>query len=244
MRCARSSRVGLDNRGAMSSAAVHPLKIERTAKTLRELSLEKMRAAIQGGHFKPGERLVERNLCEQLDVSRSIVREVLRHLETEGLVESVPHHGPVVASLSADQAAQIYEIRALLEGRAAKLFVERGSDDALKQLVALNAAIQRSFQAGDFPAVVECTTAFYEALFRGAGLTMAWDIVRSLNARINRLRLMTIGSAGRQKDAAAEMDRILKALRKRDATAAQDAAELHVRRVAEIAQALLVHAGG
>jgi DNA-binding GntR family transcriptional regulator len=215
------------------------LKIDRSAKTLRELSLEKMRTAIQEGHFKPGERLVERNLCEQLDVSRSIVREVLRHLETEGLVESIPHQGPVVASLSAPQAAQIYEIRALLEGRAARLFVERGSDAALKQLVEMNARIQQAFRAGDHSAVVERTTAFYEALFEGAGLALAWGIVRSLNARINRLRLMTIGSAGRQKAAAAEMELILQALRKRDASAAQDAAEHHVRRVAEIAQALL-----
>lgn len=227
----------------MSSPPVHPLKIERTAKTLRELTLEKMRAAILGGHFKPGERLVERSLCEQLDVSRSIVREVLRHLETEGLVESIPHQGPVVATLSADQAAQIYEIRASLEGRAARLFAERASDAMIKHLSQLNAAIQQAFQAGDFAAVVEHTTAFYAALFDGAGLSMAWNIVMSLNARINRLRLMTIGSTGRQKDAAAEMEKILKALRKRDAQAAQDAAEAHVRRVAQIACALLANAG-
>lgn len=227
----------------MSTPPVSSLRIERNAKTLRELSLEKMRAAILGGHFKPGERLVERNLCEQLDVSRSIVREVLRHLEAEGLVESIPHQGPVVASLSAEQAAQIYEIRALLEGRAARLFAERASDAALKQLVVLNAGIQQAFQAHDFTAVVERTTAFYEALFAGAGLSMAWDIVRSLNARINRLRLMTIASTGRQKEVAAEMEKILKALRKRDALAAQDAAEAHVRRVAEIAGALLAKLG-
>ncbi|MBT2324804.1 GntR family transcriptional regulator [Variovorax paradoxus] len=151
----------------------------------------------------------------------------------------VPHQGPVVAILSAEQAAQVYEIRALLEGRAAKLFAERAGADALDQLVERNAAIQQAFLAGDFAAVVERTTAFYEALFAGAGLSMAWDIVRSLNARINCLRLMTIGSAGRQKQAAAEMAKILKALRKRDGQAAQEAAESHVRRVAEIAGVLL-----
>jgi len=226
----------------MSTPPAPLLKVDRTAKTLRELSLEKMRSAILDGHFKPGERLVERSLCEQLDVSRSIVREVLRHLETEGLVESVPHQGPVVATLSADRAAQVYEIRALLEGHAANLCAQRASDAALKQLGELNARIQQAFVAGDYPEVVTRTTAFYEALFAGAGLAMAWEIVQSLNARINRLRLMTIGSAGRQKDAAAEMERIVKALRKRDAQAAQAAAEAHVRRVAAIAGALLAQA--
>src|SRR6478609_934261 len=204
----------------MSTPPAPLLKVDRTAKTLRELSLEKMRSAILDGHFKPGERLVERSLCEQLDVSRSIVREVLRHLETEGLVESVPHQGPVVATLSADRAAQVYEIRALMEGHAANLCAQRASDAALRQLGELNARIQEAFVAGDFHEVVARTTAFYEALFAGARLDMAWKIVQTLNARINRLRLMTIGSQGRQKEAAAEMERIVKALRKRDAPAA------------------------
>jgi DNA-binding GntR family transcriptional regulator len=226
----------------MASSPATVLKVDRSTKTLRELSLEKMRTAILSGHFKPGERLVERSLCEQLDVSRSIVREVLRHLETEGLVESIPHHGPVVATLSTERAAQVYEIRALLEGHAANLCAQRASDAALKELGELNARIQHAFAAGDFPEVVTRTTAFYEALFAGARLDMAWQIVQSLNARINRLRLMTISSPGRQKEAAAEMERLVKALRKRDPKAAQEAAEAHVRRVAEIAGHLLAQA--
>lgn len=223
----------------MPAQSANPLRIDRTSKTLRELSLEKMRGAILGAHFKPGERLVERNLCEQLDVSRSIVREVLRHLEAEGLVESIPHHGPVVATLSAEQAAQIYDIRALLEGRAARLFAQRASDEQIEQLVALNSSIQKAFKAAEVESVVQRTESFYEALFVGAGMEMAWDVVQSLNARINRLRLLTVGSKGRQKDAAAEMEAILKALRKRDSQAAQDAAEAHVHKVAALANKLL-----
>lgn len=211
------------------------LKVDRSAKTLRELSLEKMRDAIWNGHFKPGDRLVERNLCEQLDVSRSIVREVLRHLETEGLVESGNHQGPVVATLTADQAAQIYEIRALLEGHAARTCAEKASSAAIKKLASLNAATQTAFREGDFHEVLVRTTAFYEALFREAGLSMAWEVVQSLNARINRLRVMTISSPGRNKEAAAEMSRIVDALQKRDPLAAQRASQEHVQRVAQIA---------
>ena len=96
------------------------LKIDRNTKTLRELALEKMRDAILGRHFQPGDRLVERALCEQLGVSRTVVREVLRHLETEGLVETLPHQGPIVARLEPEQAAQIYELRAALEALAAR----------------------------------------------------------------------------------------------------------------------------
>lgn len=226
----------------MPSASASPIKVTRVAKSLRELSLEQMRKAIQQGHFKPGERLVERTLCEQLDVSRSVVREVLRHLETEGLVESIPRQGPVVATLSASQAAQIYEVRASLEGRAARLCAERGSDAELARLGDLNDRIQEAFRAGDFQAVVARTTAFYEFLFACAGLPMVWDIVRSLNARINRLRLVTISSPGRQQEAAGEMGRIVEALQRRDGVAAQEHAEAHVRRVAQIAREALAAA--
>lgn len=227
----------------MATSPTGSLRVDRSAKTLRELALENMRDAIWNGHFKPGDRLVERQLCEQLGVSRSIVREVLRHLETEGLVETESHQGPVVASLTADQAAQIYEIRALLEGQAARRCATRTTPETLQELVALNAQTQQAFAQGDFHGVRERTGAFYEALFRLAGMDMAWQVVQSLNARINRLRAMTIGSKGRQDEAAVEMDRIIKALKKRDPDAAQKASEAHVHRVAQIAAERLRESG-
>ncbi len=211
------------------------LKVNRNTKTLRVLTLEKMRNAILSDHFKPGERLVERQLCEQLDVSRTVVREVLRHLETEGLVESIAHQGPVVATFNADEAAQIYEIRVLLEGHAAYLCAQKASDATLDQLKQINAQIQAAFKARDFNEVLARTSAFYEAMFMGGGSTVAWGVVQSLNARINRLRAVTISAPGRDVEAAQEMARILVALGQRDAHAAQEASAAHVRRVAQIA---------
>src|SRR6516164_8753561 len=96
------------------------LLVDRPTKTLRELALDRMRKAIVDFHFQPGERLVERDLCDQLGVSRTIVREVLRHLESEGLVSTGSARGPVVAQTTIEQAMQIYEVRAALESMAAK----------------------------------------------------------------------------------------------------------------------------
>lgn len=228
----------------MSSKAGSSLKIDRSVKTLRELTLEKMRDAILSAYFKPGERLVERSLCEELGVSRSIVREVLRHLETEGLVESIPHQGPVVASLDAEKAAQIYEIRALLEGHAARLCAERADDALIERLAAINDEIQAAFGRSDFQSVLARTSDFYELMFEGSGQFMAWEIVQSLNARINRLRSMTISSTGRAAEAAAEMQLLIEALRRRDAQAAHDASMAHVRRVADIAARKLSEVAG
>lgn len=215
------------------------LKVDRSAKTLRELTLEKMREAIFSGFFAPGERLVERKLCDLLDVSRSVVREVLRQLESEGLVETIAHQGPVVATLDANRARQIYDLRALLEGQAARICAEKATPETLTELSMRNQSIQDAFESAEFVLVMERTTAFYELMFLGCGLEMAWEMVQSLNARINRLRAMTISSAERKKATASEMQALVEALLRRDADAAEKAAKEHINKAAEIAIAKL-----
>jgi DNA-binding GntR family transcriptional regulator len=215
------------------------LRIDRSAKTLRELTLEKMRDAILGFHFRPGERLVERSLCDRLGVSRTVVREVLRHLEAEGLVESVPHQGPVVARPDPSKAAEIYEIRALLEAEAARVCARKAS---LEDISLLRQAIDRNeeaFAKANPREVLQGTTKFYELLFACAGKTVSWDVVQSLNARINHLRSMTISTPGRGQAAIAEMRRILDAIERGDGEAAYAASIDHVNVVAELAQRAL-----
>jgi DNA-binding transcriptional MocR family regulator len=89
------------------------LRIEHAPATLRALAVDRLRQAIITGRFAGGDRLVERTLCDQLGVSRSVVREAIRYLEAEGLVETLSRSGPVVATLDWDQARQIYDIRRL-----------------------------------------------------------------------------------------------------------------------------------
>jgi len=218
------------------------IKIERTVKTLRELTLEKMREAIINGYFLPGQRLIERTLCEELGVSRTIVREVLRHLETEGLVETGSQQGPVVATLDLSKVAEIYEIRALLEGHAARACAVLASDQVIRQLDGLIGKIESAFAERDFQKVMRYTAEFYEVMFVGGGKTTSLEIVQSLNARINRLRAMTISSSGRGADAVSEMRSILDAIRHRDPDKAYEMSVAHIRRVADIAVAKLQEA--
>ncbi len=223
----------------MQTASVPSLKVERTSKTLRELTVEKMKEAIFDGYFKPGERLVERRLCDLLAVSRSVVREVLRQLESEGLVEVLPQQGPIVALLSATQASQIYDIRALLESRAAGLCAQFASEQTLQQLHDHNDQIQLAFEQGQLSEVLNKTNVFYELMFQGAGMEIAWDIVQTLNARINRLRSLTIASAERKHQAAQEMRLLVQALIQRDSQAAEQASMAHVEKVRDIAKQIL-----
>ncbi|HEY4802709.1 MAG TPA: GntR family transcriptional regulator [Paraburkholderia sp.] len=221
------------------SDARSSLKVERPAATLRELALEKMRTAILEAHFHPGERLVERSLCEILGVSRTVVREVLRHLETEGLVDSIPNQGPIVAVLDFDTAAEIYEIRALLEGEAAMACAQHADASVVADLGVCIDKIQQAFEGQDHQAVRTLTSEFYERMFIGGKKQVAWEIVQSLTARINRLRALTIASDDRGRQAVDEMRQIHSAILAGNGARAREAAVAHVDRVAEIARKLL-----
>ena len=107
------------------------LRIDYVPQTLREIAIERIRAAIVSGQFPSGHRLVERTLVDQLGVSRSVIREAIRYLEAEGLVEILPRSGPVVAMLDWDKARQIYDIRLRLEAAAAA-DCARLADDAAR----------------------------------------------------------------------------------------------------------------
>lgn len=210
------------------------LKIHRPPQTLRELAVERLRSAIIAGRFPSGARLVERTLCDQLGVSRSVVREAIRILETEGLVESLPHRGPVVARLDWGQARQIYDIRLLLEGSAAAGCAAVADAGVKAELAAALAGMQ-----GGSVAVFDATTRFYEVIFRAAGHEIAWEIVQRLNGRISRLRALTLAATERAMPGPERMARIAAAIAANDADGARQAVVDHLTEAAEIARRML-----
>ena len=121
-----------DGEMAMAAADLGLVRPE----TLRHQVENVLRQAIVSGRYAPGARLVERELCETLGVSRTSVREALRRLEAEKLVRNVPHKGPVVAVMSRHDAHELYALRGLLEGFAAHEFARLGSDDSLVRFAA------------------------------------------------------------------------------------------------------------
>lgn len=212
------------------------LKVQRPTTTLKELALDKMRDAILGFHFQPGERLVERRLAEMLGVSRTVVREVLRYLEAEGLVETLAYQGPVVARLDLDTVDQIYELRAVIEVLATRACAERIGDRDLARLKETLQSIENGFEAGDMVRVLEETTHFYAIIFTSAGKTLAWNVFRNLNARINQLRAMTLSSEGRSKTGPVELRLIVEAIGRHDPEGAERACREHVQRAHGIAR--------
>ena len=214
-------------------------RVEKVAAPLRQSVTESIRYAIALGHFTAGERLTERELCEMTGVSRTLVREALRQLESEGLIEVVPNRGPSVARLSAEQAEGVYQVRAELEGLACQLFAERAND---KQRAALNDAfrkLKRSFKDTDPLARLRAKNHFYDCLVDGAGNEALGDTLRLLNARIMLLRATSLRAPGRSTVSMAELAAMMDALDAKEGKKARALAEHHVHSAAKAAIALL-----
>ncbi len=215
------------------------LKIDTPPRTLREIAQSNIRTAIINGDFEPGQRLVERSLCEQVGVSRSVIREVIRTLEAEGLVDVVPNQGPIVAKMDWRQASQIYDIRALLEAAAAADCARRADAAICEILSGSLTQLLNQRASGKASAVLQDTNRFYETLFKAAGHDLAWDVVQRLNGRISRLRVLTLSSGDRLNNAPAHLEAILTAIKQGDARAAANACQTHVLEAKAVAQAIL-----
>jgi GntR family transcriptional regulator, trigonelline degradation regulator len=217
------------------------LRIARDLPTLRDLTTDKLREAIMAQRFKPGQHLVERDLCEQTGVSRSSVREALRHLEAEGLVERQGNRGLFVASITADEARQIYEVRAAIEPEMARLFAERASKDDHAALASWLAEMERAIRSRVIADYVRGLDGFFDALVGGARNDIALRITRTLRARISFLRGITTGraEAARQRETLGLMKDIADSARRRDGKAIQVQCRAFIERSADFAVQVL-----
>lgn len=220
------------------------LKIEYSPVTLREICLNKLRNAIVSGYFSSGKRLVERSLCEELGVSRSVVREVIRYLEAEGLVEVLPKKGPIVSLLSWEVAQQIYEIRLLLEQSAVADCTLNLTDEIASNIRVSLESLRRSFASDDINDVLLASAHLYETIFSAANHHIAWDIVRRQNGRISRLRAMTLRSTDRPVTGYQRIKNICEAIYlHKDPALAKQAVADHIREASSIAKRLLQETG-
>jgi GntR family transcriptional regulator, trigonelline degradation regulator len=219
------------------------LRVARDAPTLRDLTTQKLRDAIIGLKFEPGEHLVERDLCERTGVSRSSVREALRHLEAEGLIERRGGRGLFVASVTIDEARQIYEVRAALEPEMARLFCKHASQKHVDALAVALADIERalSTKEKDIGGYVKGLDAFYDAIMWGSGNEIARRILRTLHARMAFLRSVTAAKAppGRERETLRLMRAIGAAARSRNSDLAAERCRSFVERSAKFALEVL-----
>jgi DNA-binding GntR family transcriptional regulator len=211
----------------------------------RDQVIERLRNAIIAGHFRPGDRLIERELCERMGVSRTSIREALRHLEAENLIQVEPRRGPVVSRVTRKQVAEIYEVRALLEAALVRRFAETASENDIAELRRIYGDLRSARATGEVPRIVAQTTRFTEHMMGAVEHELIGDMLRKLAARISVVRTLAIAVPGRLEESGRELAVVMDAIERRDGelaarsltTYVQNAGEAALRRFDENEQA-------
>ncbi len=204
-----------------------PIKLDNY-KPLRELVFESLREAIISGQLRPGERMMEIQLAEEMGVSRTPVREAIRKLELEGLVEMIPRKGAYVAGLSLRDIADVFEIRRALEGLAAELAADRITDEELENLERYLVIISEQIEAGNLEEVVQTDTDFHTLLYQASRNNRLSQIINNLREQIQRFRTTSLSYPGRMKAALEEHRKIVEAISSRDGELARRIAQEHI----------------
>ncbi len=206
------------------------MRVGRVAAPLREQVLDVLRQAILDFRLKPGQRLIERELIEQTGVSRTTIREVLRQLAAEGLVTTIPQKGAIVVVPSAQEAADLYEVRGALEALAGRRFVRFATDEQVKRLRQSFRDMERISKRSDsdIQALLQAKDDFYDVLLEGAGNSAIRDTLDSLRARVRFMRATSLSQPNRSAGTIKEIREIVRAAEARDADAMAAACEHHV----------------
>lgn len=216
----------------MNSSKLGTLEI-RNYKPLGEVVFEYLREAILNGTLKPGERLMEIALAEQMGVSRTPVREAIRKLEKESFVEMIPRKGAYVADLTAKDIIDVLEIRILLEGFASAMAAEHMTEEELSgldnTLHAFNDAVERQ----DRQAMIDLDNTFHDLIFDSTRNNKLIDIVKDLHDQFQRFRLTYFSEFDNYLELQKWHQKIYNAIVAHDAEEAKNAAEQHVQQIKE-----------
>ena len=164
--------------------------VEFDRRTLRTQVLAALREELISGRLQPGERVNEVSVSEELGVSRGTLREAIRNLEQEGLLESVPHRGTFVRQLTSEEVVHVYEVRASLESRAARSASARLDDAMRDRLERALADFERVCKSdAPFRDLVVADLAFHEAICEASGNPILLGIWRSITGLITAVML-------------------------------------------------------
>lgn len=206
------------------------LDISNVPKTREEFVADQVREAILRGDFKPGERLDEQTIAEQLSVSRTPVRAALRILAAESLVEVYPHRGAVVNELSPDELEEVYFIRGILEGTAARLAAP--NMDA-KRIAVLRDILEELDATTDTDQWLALNDRFHRTLYQAANRPRMLSVIEYVRNIATPYIRQFIDSPEHKQASRAEHRRILAACEKQDGRLAQEQVEQHMQAVCE-----------
>ncbi|PKR52989.1 GntR family transcriptional regulator [Thalassospira marina] len=192
-----------------------------------EVAYRKLLAAIQHGELKPGTRIREVEVAEKFDISRTPVRDAIRRLESDGLLIHVPRQGAVIKELDHREVIELYEIREVLEGTAARYAARHASELEIAELEDLNELMLKN--GSDQIKVAEINRLFHQALYRMGNNRYLIDALNSLSNAMALLGGTTLQYDGRPQSAYDEHRDIVENIRAGNGDGADAAARLHIR---------------
>lgn len=220
-----------------SAAATQPQAFQY--RTMQTIATDYLRSAILSGRLGPGDRIQQDEVAALLGVSRMPVREALRILHSEGLVELQPHRGAIVVSLRAEDIFEIFEIRAILEGRAAEQAADKLSAAALAQMRAAYEEMGALLESGSLLGLeglarwLDLNRQFHWTIYDAC----SWRRLRALiNTQMNALvpyQRAASGLIARRAVAHREHEAILRAAEARDGGLLGELTARHLRQTAE-----------
>jgi len=179
-------------------------------------NFEIIRERIMDFTYKPGQRLIERDLADEFGISRTPIREIIHKLEKEGLVIIESNKGAYVAPISATDIADIYQIRMVIEALAGRLVAPNISDETLCELDKINKEIGDAAKQLNFRVVSEKEKEFHQAMYRNCTNKKLYELIFDYWDYARRLRVAIYSVPGRMEQVYKEHKEIIKALRKRD----------------------------
>ena len=206
-----------------------PIKLDGY-KPLRDVVFETLRDAIITQVLKPGERLMEIQLADEMGVSRTPVREAIRKLELEGLVVMVPRKGAYVAGVSMKDIHEVYEVRSALEMLAVTLAAERITEeelDALERQVLRESEEEDKPNKGDLDSIIYIDSSFHDIIYQAAHNQRLVQFINILQEQL-RFRAASLSTPGRSKTALEEHKKIVEALSERNGELAAQLAREHI----------------
>jgi GntR family transcriptional regulator, trigonelline degradation regulator len=202
--------------------------VSRVVAPVREQVLAMMRDAILTHVWKPGDRLVERDVCERTGASRSSVREVFRQLETEGLVTTLPNKGVIVRVLSTKEVEDGYAISGVIEAYAAREFCKNATEDDIESLRDAFASLEAATAGNATAAAISANDRFFEALGRGADNVFLEQTLSRVRGLLLMARRESMSSPGRIRQNMEEIRAIFEAVIGRNEETAAEAVKAHV----------------
>lgn len=210
---------------------------------INETAYLALREQIVSGQLAPGTPLSERAICEELQVSRTPLREAIKMLAREGLVEISATRRAKVASVSLDEAANMLTLLAALEGLSGEQACQKVSATDIAQLEALQAAMRVSHQQGDLPAYFELNQKIHLEILRIADNKVLAEMFGNLNARLRHVRRRLNPTPGRWQQAVDEHEQMLVHLKKGDGKKLRALMEDHLRNKTDVLLATMLEHG-